>query len=138
MVKTAESCHPRNNGAFMGRVIKKSKRWSRKRRKDRSPPIVYTELHLCYFMGLICALRIVDDKAREKGTWQLETRIKKVRRGDGTLIGFEEVLTGDVLPQVDADALVKYSQKIGDLYAQDLYMERSRRRRTAVGLNGSK
>jgi hypothetical protein len=108
---------------------------SRKRRKNWGPPQEFNDDALCYFMGLCSGLVVMDEKARDRGTWKLETRTKKVYDGDGTLIDFQEELTGLVLPDVDAIELCWYTQKIGDRYIHALKQERQR---SAVELNGSK
>ena len=91
---------------------------SRHKKLDRTKPIVFNELNLCYFAALISGLRLIDDKARARGQWRLATKWNKVKQ--------TEELTGLVLPDMDADALVKYVQVTGDAYANALAEDHAR------------
>ncbi len=89
---------------------------SRVRKFDKSPPIVYDELALCYFTALIDAIRLVTTKALERG-------MPDVRDKDRAAI--------DKL--LDGDALQAYVRHVGDRYFHT-YSQTKRIREETAGI----
>ena len=75
--------------------------WSKKRLWDRTPPIVPTDLNLCYFAALIGGIRLIDDKNRELGLFHVDP------------------ITGVVKPDIKPEPLAKYVQTLGDRLARE-------------------
>jgi hypothetical protein len=101
---------------------------------DRRGPIVITETGKSYFTALCATLKIIDDKARDKGVWHLEQRHKKIHDADGTLIGFEQEFTGKILPEIDTgERFVAQVLTLSDRFEQARREELfERRQRKAV------
>lgn len=95
--------------------------WSKKKRWRKTPPQEFTEMNLCYFMGLLSAIISTDEVHRARGLWRLEKVYEKVYDNkedveNRVLLSFSEHYTGKVLPDLNSDKLAEYAHKLGDQF----------------------